>query len=137
MCCQQGLSIACSTPEALAWDPDWEGSHEISGRAMRTVHTAGEHFTYQKRCGTSSACSGSGPRAQPCANGSGAATATQAPEQAPGKRGVAPERSPLPTVAHAKAQEQQQQQQKAGGPHLLPNGTASTAQANGMRISAR
>ena len=28
----QGLSIACSTEEALKWDPEWEGSHEISGR---------------------------------------------------------------------------------------------------------
>jgi asparagine synthase (glutamine-hydrolysing) len=25
----QGLSIACSTPEALKWDPEWEDMHEI------------------------------------------------------------------------------------------------------------
>ncbi len=25
----QGLSIACSTPEALKWDPAWENMHEI------------------------------------------------------------------------------------------------------------
>ena len=25
----QGLSIACSTPEALKWDPEWENMHEI------------------------------------------------------------------------------------------------------------
>ncbi|KDD76631.1 asparagine synthase, partial [Helicosporidium sp. ATCC 50920] len=30
----KGLSIACSTPEALAWNSDWVGSHEISGRAV-------------------------------------------------------------------------------------------------------
>lgn len=44
----QGLSIACSTPEALAWDPSWENSHEISGRAITHVHAAGHGFTYQK-----------------------------------------------------------------------------------------
>ena len=40
----QGLSIACSTPEALKWDPAWEGSHEISGRAILSVHEAGAGF---------------------------------------------------------------------------------------------
>ncbi|RMZ53291.1 hypothetical protein APUTEX25_004779 [Auxenochlorella protothecoides] len=44
----KGLSIACSTPEALAWDPSWENSHEISGRAITHVHAAGHGFTYQK-----------------------------------------------------------------------------------------
>ncbi|KAI3438337.1 hypothetical protein D9Q98_000770 [Chlorella vulgaris] len=40
----QGLSIACSTPEALSWDPEWEGQHEISGRAIKTVHDGGAGF---------------------------------------------------------------------------------------------
>ena len=39
-----GPSIACSTPEALAWDPTWAGAHEISGRAMAAVHEAGPGF---------------------------------------------------------------------------------------------
>lgn len=38
----KGLSIACSTPEALAWDPEWANMHEISGRAIKDVHTAGD-----------------------------------------------------------------------------------------------
>ena len=41
----QGLSIACSTPEAIAWDETWANTHEISGRAMRTVHDAGANFS--------------------------------------------------------------------------------------------
>ena len=46
----QGMSIACSTPEALKWDPEWAGTHEISGRAMKNVHAAGSEFN-MKRCG--------------------------------------------------------------------------------------
>lgn len=34
----KGLSIACSTEEAIAWDPEWQNSHEISGRAIAAVH---------------------------------------------------------------------------------------------------
>eukprot|EP01023_Acetabularia_acetabulum_P053125 TRINITY_DN5921_c1_g3_i7.p1 TRINITY_DN5921_c1_g3~~TRINITY_DN5921_c1_g3_i7.p1 ORF type:complete len:547 (+),score=100.01 TRINITY_DN5921_c1_g3_i7:62-1702(+) len=34
-----GLSVACSTPEAVSWDPTWAGMHEISGRAVQ-VHAA-------------------------------------------------------------------------------------------------
>lgn len=30
----KGLSIACSTPEAVAWDPEWANVHDISGRAV-------------------------------------------------------------------------------------------------------
>jgi asparagine synthase (glutamine-hydrolysing) len=40
----KGLSIACSTPEAVGWDPDWAGTHEISGRAMKGVHDAADGF---------------------------------------------------------------------------------------------
>lgn len=45
----QGLSIACSTPEALAWDPEWAGLHEISGRAIKAVHEAGDGFDLAKQ----------------------------------------------------------------------------------------
>jgi len=34
-----GPSIACSTPEALAWDESFAGQADPSGRAMRGVHT--------------------------------------------------------------------------------------------------
>lgn len=40
----KGLSIACSTPEAVGWDPSWAGTHEISGRAMKGVHDAADGF---------------------------------------------------------------------------------------------
>ena len=40
----QGLSIACSTPEAIAWDETWANTHEISGRAMKAVHDSGSGF---------------------------------------------------------------------------------------------
>ena len=40
----KGLSIACSTPEAVAWDPAWAGTHEISGRAIAGVHDAADGF---------------------------------------------------------------------------------------------
>ena len=48
-CHLQGLSIACSTPEAVSWDPSWANSHEISGRAMKNVHDAAEGFQYERR----------------------------------------------------------------------------------------
>ena len=46
----KGLSIACSTPEALAWDPDWANVHEISGRAIASVHdhAAAHGFDFDK-----------------------------------------------------------------------------------------
>jgi asparagine synthase (glutamine-hydrolysing) len=40
-----GKSIACSTPEAVAWDPEWEKSvGDISGRAVN-VHDSSEGFS--------------------------------------------------------------------------------------------
>ena len=40
----QGLSIACSTEHAIKWDESWANSHEISGRAMVSVHDAQQHL---------------------------------------------------------------------------------------------
>jgi len=34
----KGLSIACSTEEAIKWDAEWANAHEISGRAIQSVH---------------------------------------------------------------------------------------------------
>ncbi|CAD7705317.1 unnamed protein product [Ostreobium quekettii] len=39
----RGLSVACSTPEAVSWDPEWKNLHEISGRAVG-VHVASSEF---------------------------------------------------------------------------------------------
>jgi len=39
----RGLSVACSTPEAVSWDPEWKNIHEISGRAVG-VHVASAEF---------------------------------------------------------------------------------------------
>ena len=37
-----GRSVACSTPEALAWDPAWSSmSGDISGRTMGALHASG------------------------------------------------------------------------------------------------
>ena len=44
----QGMSIACSTEEALQWDPEWANTHEISGRAMKDVHSAGNQFNVNR-----------------------------------------------------------------------------------------
>ena len=36
-----GRSLACSTPEALSWDPNWQSlSGDISGRTMAGIHLA-------------------------------------------------------------------------------------------------
>jgi asparagine synthase (glutamine-hydrolysing) len=39
-CVPGGESVACSTPEALAWDPAFQAMNEPSGRAVRGVHKA-------------------------------------------------------------------------------------------------
>jgi hypothetical protein len=39
----KGLSVACSTPEALSWDPEWQNMHDISGRAV-SFHDASDAY---------------------------------------------------------------------------------------------
>jgi asparagine synthase (glutamine-hydrolysing) len=39
-CVRGGKSVACSTPEALAWDASFQAMNEPSGRAVRGVHRA-------------------------------------------------------------------------------------------------
>ncbi|MEX2609683.1 MAG: asparagine synthase B [Gemmatimonadota bacterium] len=39
-CVPGGASVACSTPEALAWDPSFAAAADPSGRAVRGVHRA-------------------------------------------------------------------------------------------------
>ena len=41
-----GRSVACSTPEALAWKPEWENQlqGDISGRAISGVHEAADEY---------------------------------------------------------------------------------------------
>lgn len=38
LCVPGGKSVACSSPEAMAWDPDFDAMADPSGRAMRSVH---------------------------------------------------------------------------------------------------
>lgn len=38
LCVPGGKSVACSSPEAMAWDPSFAGLADPSGRAMRSVH---------------------------------------------------------------------------------------------------
>lgn len=100
---EQGLSIACSTPEALAWDPDWADTHEISGRAMRAVHTAGNDFTFEKRQPSRGV---PGP--------SGAASA--APLAVNGK--IDPQTAPLPICSRLDVPKGVAQAAKANGIHV-------------------
>ena len=51
-----GASIACSTPEAVGWDPSWAGTHEISGRALAGVHECAAGF--DARAGSNAAAKG-------------------------------------------------------------------------------
>jgi hypothetical protein len=39
----KGVSIACSTPEAVSWDPTWANIHDISGRAV-SFHDAADGY---------------------------------------------------------------------------------------------
>jgi asparagine synthase (glutamine-hydrolysing) len=39
----KGVSIACSTPEAVSWDPTWANVHDISGRAV-SFHDAADGY---------------------------------------------------------------------------------------------
>lgn len=43
----KGLSIACSTPEAVSWDPEWANIHDISGRAV-SFHDASTDYAGAK-----------------------------------------------------------------------------------------
>ncbi len=38
LCVPGGKSVACSSPEAMAWDPSFAALADPSGRAMRSVH---------------------------------------------------------------------------------------------------
>mmetsp|Transcript_277 Transcript_277/g.911 ORF Transcript_277/g.911 Transcript_277/m.911 type:complete len:666 (-) Transcript_277:217-2214(-) len=47
-----GKSIACSTPEAVSWYPEWENqASDISGRAVMDVHQAGDSNLYSAKKG--------------------------------------------------------------------------------------
>ena len=130
----QGLSIACSTPEAIKWDKDFEGAHEISGRAMRNVHLAGNEFTFDKHRQHQPQLSGA---ATPSAvaearNGScenGAAVAATLLENGSIEKGrILPQTAPLPAV---------QPQQPGACLRLdIPKGVAQAAKANGIHVAA-
>ena len=122
-CPLQGLSIACSTPEALAWDPDWADTHEISGRAMHAVHDAGHDFTFEKRAG-----SGALPPAAPSGTPAVTSHVGQAPPMANGA--LKPQQAPLPSAAPLHKEQPRAQQQ------TLSKGIADAAKANGIHVTA-
>lgn len=65
-----GKSIACSTPEAVAWDPEWEKSvGDISGRAVG-VHDSSDGFDL----GKDSAVSASSSSSSSSSSGSGSSS---------------------------------------------------------------
>jgi asparagine synthase (glutamine-hydrolysing) len=43
LCVPSVPSVACSTPEALAWDSSFSNMNDPSGRAMKSVHKEGYH----------------------------------------------------------------------------------------------
>lgn len=63
----KGLSIACSTPEAVSWDPEWANIHDISGRAV-SFHDASEEYETAEMASSADALPANG-------NGNGAAAA--------------------------------------------------------------
>jgi hypothetical protein len=50
----KGLSVACSTPEAICWDPAWANMHDISGRAVAAHEAAQSYSTAQEMAGAGS-----------------------------------------------------------------------------------
>ena len=124
-CAPQGLSIACSTPEALAWDPDWADTHEISGRAMRAVHEAGEGFSYHKRQAShAAAANGPLPSSSSCRDAHDGSLPNGVI-----KLQVAP-------LQHEAPMQQQRPQQPAAAAAPLRRGVANAAKANGIHVSA-
>ena len=43
-CVPSVKSVACSTPEALAWDASFQNINDPSGRAVKTVHNDGYKY---------------------------------------------------------------------------------------------
>ena len=41
LCVPSVKSVACSTPEALAWDASFQNANDPSGRAVKSVHKEG------------------------------------------------------------------------------------------------
>ena len=61
----KGLSIACSTPEAIAWDPEWANIHDISGRAVSFHNAADDYQSAPEMSASDSDSNGSGAAAAP------------------------------------------------------------------------
>jgi hypothetical protein len=59
----KGLSIACSTPEAICWDASWENLHDISGRAV-SFHSAADAYASAAEMSTASPSGPQGTRAR-------------------------------------------------------------------------
>ena len=73
-----GKSIACSTPEAVAWDPEWEKSvGDISGRAV-AVHDSSDGFDLGKDSEASTSSSSSSSSSSSYSSSARAETVTVA-----------------------------------------------------------
>jgi asparagine synthase (glutamine-hydrolysing) len=127
--CSQGLSIACSTPEAIKWDKEFEGAHEISGRAMKAVHLAGHEFSFD-----ADRHSGGGGGAAPAAafaearNGPARAENSVAAEPLAKGSGVGaqrPQTAPLPAMKTSSCSRLD-----------VPKGVVQAAKANGIHVAA-
>jgi len=96
-----GRSIACSTPEAVAWYPEWEKSvGDISGRAV-DVHDASEGFEVAAADGNGGA---SAPRADGRAGLAGRTRASGARRpQGLARSGARASRTPAPAPTAAAA----------------------------------
>jgi len=90
----KGLSIACSTPEAVAWDPTWAGQHDISGRAVN-FHDAASSYDAAEPALAGAAGNGTGPRAAVAAQ---AQRARAAPRRVAARRVMAAPRGPAPRL---------------------------------------
>ena len=53
----KGLSVACSTPEAICWDPAWKDMHDISGRAV-AFHDAASSYQAAQEMKAANAANG-------------------------------------------------------------------------------
>jgi len=99
-----GKSIACSTPEAVCWDPAWEKSTgDISGRAVDVHMQSGEFDLEDSSLDASPGASKDGVKAPTAACAGGAGGWTRATAASRGVRSVVTRVAPPRAVATAAA----------------------------------
>lgn len=85
----KGLSIACSSPEAVAWDPEWANIHDISGRAV-AIHDASEGYETATDDDSIGFASGSSAVAAALENGAGNGIGADTSDGKTAQRSVTP-----------------------------------------------